>query len=548
MHPILTQLPHPLAFASLPVLEETVFFLLCAVIVSLLGKRFKFPYTVGLVVMGLIVGFIRQHGGLFQGEGHFELTDEVILLVFLPPLLFEGAMNLDWRKLWTHRFVILLLAFVGTAGSILLIAAASRLVIGWDWQIALLFGVVISPTDPVSVLAIFREQGVTKGLAVLVEGESLFNDGLSVVLYLVLLSGISLGWEMIEPGAVLLTIGQMVLGGALVGSILGVAGNRILERIEDHLIEVLVSIVLAYGSYLLAERLHCSGVIAVVFAGLLFGNVGRATAMSPTTLMTVNTSWEIFAFLANSLVFLAMGFVVELDQLFENATTILLLFFAMLGSRSLLTYGLAGLDHRLRRPYPAKWLHVINWGGLKGTIPVALALGLSSVPSLVEVVTPIQTLTFGVVLLSLLFQGLTIKPLLQRLGLNSGSGAWPRVETCQARILSIEAALSELSEIEEKRSWPQERCEKLRTELEHAAAAADRSLSEILKEHPELSEERDREVYRQLLVRQRGALEKAHRRGLLGEEVLIESRAAIDALLAENAPQPLPFDSKERHG
>lgn len=530
-----------LALASLPVLEETVLFLLFAVLVALGTKRLGIPYTVGLVVMGLVVGFIRQEGNLFQGAGHFELTDEMILLVFLPPLLFEGAMNIDWSKLYRSSGVILTLAFVGTLGSVLLIAWVSRALLGWDWQLALLLGVVVSPTDPVSVLAIFREQGVTKRLAVLVEGESLFNDGLSVVLYLLLLQGISQGWDTVGVGESLLTFVRMVLGGLAIGAVLGVAFHWLMERIDDHLVESLISVVLAYGSYLLAEHLHCSGVIAVVFAGLIFGNVGRDRAMSPTTLLTVNLTWEVFAFLANSLVFLAMGFAVELDRLFEKAGLILVIFGTMLAARALWTYGIAGADRAIRGAYPASWIHVMNWGGLKGTIPVALALGLGSVPGIDDdTVARLQAITFGVVLLSLIVQGLTMKPLLSRLGLVGRTAATDAWEASHARALSLEAALGELDAIERRGDWPAERCRVMRILLVAARDAADRRQTAVLLEHPELATARDAEVHRALLRRQRAALDEALRLGALSEHAVTEARAEIDALLSDEAPAPFP--------
>ncbi len=529
----------PIALASLPILDETILFLVCAGLVSLLAKRFRVPYTIGLVLMGLVVGFIRQYGGLFQGEGHFELTDRVILLVFLPPLLFEGAMNIEAAKLWRNKGVILALAFIGTLGSVLIIAAASKVFFGWEWQYALLLGVIISPTDPVSVLAIFREQGVPKRLSVLVEGESLLNDGVSIVLYLLLLAGITAGWDTVGPGEAMLTLAQMVLGGLAIGSILGVASNWLLAQIDDHLVEVLISIVLAYGSYLLAEHLHCSGVIAVVFAALLFGNVGRRSSMSPTTLLTINLSWEVFAFLANSLVFLAMGFAVELDLLFSKAGWIVLLFLVMLVARALLTYGIGGIDLWRRRAYPVSWLHVLNWGGLKGTIPVALALGLTfSVPE--DERDRLQTLTFGVVLLSLLVQGLSIQTLLARLGLNSSSPARDAWEASHARSIALEAALDELATIERLGEWPAERCARLREDLTAARDGADRAHDAVMAKHPELAEMRDREIFKQLLHRQRSALDESARRGGLGEHALREARSEIDALLAAGAPVAHP--------
>ncbi|MFQ5654243.1 MAG: Na+/H+ antiporter [Planctomycetota bacterium] len=531
-------MPSLIATVFLPILDETIVFLLIAVAVALLSKRLRSPYTIGLVLMGIVVGVFRDQTDLFSGEGHFELTREVILLVFLPPLLFEGAMNIQFRSLREGAPIITTMAILGTLGSVLLIGGAARWLIGWDWDIALLFGVIASPTDPVSVLAIFREQGVEKRLSVMVEGESLFNDGLSVVLYGLLLVGIEGGWEGVGAVPAILTLGRMVLFGAAIGIALGLLTNRILERIDDHLIEVLISVVLAYGSYLLAEHLHCSGVIAVVFSGLLMGNVGRRASMSPTTLVTINLAWEVVAFLANSLVFLAMGLALLPGLLLRNALPVVALFLASVVARSLVTYGLGGLDHMLRGRYPWRWLHVLNWGGLKGTIPVALALGLSGVAELSGELEELQALVFGVVLLSLLAQGLTIKPLLGRLGLTQVGPGRHAYEREQARAIALEAAIDELGRIHRRGEIPEEKHRELEEELRAAQRGAHERQEEILARHPELAGARERAVMEQLLQRQRTALDQAYSSGAISEHALQELQGEIDRRLIEEEAAP----------
>ena len=399
-------------------LEDTILFFVGAVLVAIISGRFRVSETIGLGVLGLIVAALRQEEVLFRGRAHFEVTREIVLTLFLPPLLFAGALNLRWRMLLRHSPVILTLSSVGTLGSVLLIAAASKALIGWPWEAALLLGVIVSATDPMNLHAPFRNRPVPEGLGELVGGESLFSSGLSVILSLILLRGIAQGWETIDASSEILGFLWMGLGGFLVGASLGALGNRILGRLHDPLVEVMISLVLAFGSALVAEHLDCSGVIAVIFAGLLFGNPGKTQRVSPTVLSRLTSNWRLFAFLANAIVFFALGFQLDLASLVDHLGAIVAIFFAMIVARALLTYGIAGSDVQWRRAYPGSWVPVLHWGGLKGAIPVALSLGIGSVPGLEDHSSSIPAITFGVVLLSLLLQGLTLTPLLSRLGLS----------------------------------------------------------------------------------------------------------------------------------
>ena len=397
------------------ILEDTILFLFAAVLVSMVAARGKFPSALGLVVLGFGVGFLRQEGVLTRGLGHFELTDEVLLQVLLPPLLFAGALPLG-KSLRKHSGLLLTLSLVGTLGSVLLIAAASKALIGWSWEFALLLAVIVVPTDPGNAVAIFRARGLPNGFIALVGGESLFNSGLCVLLSQLLVRGIAQGWGSIEATSALLGLLGAGFGGGLIGAAVGFLVNRLRGALTDPRLELLASIVIAYGSVVLSEAVGASGIMAVVFAGLFFGSEGASRVTPSTAPSALETTWPVFAFLANAIIFLAMGFQLDPGALVDHLGAIVAIFTTMVFARAMLTYGIAGFAVQ-RRTMPWAWVHALQWGGLKGAVPIALALSIGSIPGLEDQTPALQSITFGVVLLSLLVQGVTLTPLLGRLGL-----------------------------------------------------------------------------------------------------------------------------------
>ena len=525
---------------TLPLLDDLLLLLMGAMGVAILTRRWRIPYTVGLVIAGMAVGILRHQGILPSGGGHFELTEEVILLILLPPLLFEGAMNTSLRQLREHGTLIGSMALLGTLGVILITSAAIRSITDWPWELALLLGTIVSPTDPVSVLAIFREQRVEKKLSAIVEGESLFNDGVVVVLYLLLLQGIDQGWSEISPLEGSLTFLRMIGLGSLIGILLGAAFNSLLRHIDERLVKVLCSILLAYGSYLLAERLDSSGVIAVVFAGLMVGNSGVRDRMSATTQVSLGLTWEMIGFLVNSLAFLALGFAVDPILVMENMNLVMLVWLASVAARALMTYSIGGLDHSLRNAYPLSWLHVIHWGGLKGTVPIALAVGISRSEVMADTAPTMQAVVAGVVMFSMLIQATTIQPLLFRLGIVQPQEGRRRWERHQARAIAVETALEGLSDVARSTELDVERIESIRLRLGSMRDTIHGDLRQVLEDHPELAAEQVRGVLIRLLHRQRTAVEQAFREGLLSEEALREVQEEIDLLLMQEIPDPVP--------
>src|SRR5215471_4250644 len=394
--------------------EFLIALLIAASAIAVLAKRFRIPYTIALMVGGLILSWFRlpQLSPLDPSQRPDWLTPEVILILFLPALVFEGSLKLNIRDLLRDSVPLLLLANVG----VLLAAAVTgylvHLVTGIPLLITLLLGAVISATDPISVLAIFKDLNMDKRLSVIVQGESLMNDGTAAALFQILVAGILAGSLGLAKG-----IGQFALavaGGAILGAALGYLASRITGTIDDPQIEITLTTIVAYGSYLLANQLRMSGIIATAAAGLMVGNLGAKQSMSAQTRTALESFWGYLAFAMNSLIFLLIGLEVHFDTLARSWRAVLISIVAVLIGRAFSVYLLVPISNLFAQRIPLGWQHVIVWGGLRGALALALALSLDSKFPARGIVLDI---TFGVVIFSILIQGLTIKPLLRVLRL-----------------------------------------------------------------------------------------------------------------------------------
>jgi len=408
-----------LGFADFELLAVEL--LLIASIVAIGARYLRVPHTVALVVVGFIISF----GRFFD----VTLSRDFILLAFLPPMLFEGAINMNLEEMRRRWAQVFLLAVPGTLITAAVVAAALVAVADLPFKFALLLAVMLAPTDPVSVLATMKEHGVSGGLRTLLEGESISNDALGIVLFTIALSyafpeepGRALGWA----GA-LREFGKEVAIGLAIGVATGYIVHRLMRLLEDHLVEITLSVTLAFGTYLLADRLGGSGVLAVVVGGLLIGNYGTYRAMSASSQAAMLEVWEVVAFLLNSALFLLIGLEFEVRNLGERATATatIVAAAALLIGRALAVYGLLLPFGFGRTPAARKvsggWRHAIYWGGLRGSIPIALVLGLSAAQRDLGGVDPVAVV-FGAVMLSLVGQGITFAPLLGKLRLATDGG------------------------------------------------------------------------------------------------------------------------------
>lgn len=395
--------------------EYLVWLLIAAAIIAIVAKWLRIPYTVALVVGGVILGAVHLSilSPLQPGNRPNWLTPDVILILFLPALVFEGSVKLDIRQLLKNSLPLLLLANVGVFLAALVTGFAVHWLVGLPMLIAMLFGSIISATDPISVLAIFKDMKVPHRLSLMLEAESLLNDGTAVVLFGILLTAVVAGNLGLARG-----IGHYflaVIGGAALGSALGYLASRITATVDDPQIEITLTTVLAYGSYLLAHRFDLSGVIATACAGLMMGNVGARRGMSPRTLTAMQSFWEYVSFVMNSLIFLLIGLEIHPRSMLGNWWAISLAIAAVLLGRVLSIYLFLPISNLFTEKIPWRWQPVFVWGGLRGALALALALSLDSAFPYRE---QILDLTFGVVIFSIVVQGLTIKPLVKFLKLS----------------------------------------------------------------------------------------------------------------------------------
>ena len=286
--------------------EFLMWLLIAASVIAVIAIRSRIPYTVALVLGGLALGSLRLPilESIYQAHRPDWLMPEVILIFFLPTLLFEGSLKINLRQLIDNLFPILVLATLGVVIATLIAGFLVYWLVGLPLLMALLFGAIISATDPIAVLSITKEMGVSKRLSLLLEGESLFNDGTAVVLFQILLAGVITGNFSLATGVGRFL--QSVLGGAMIGLVLGYLVSKVTSRIDEPQIEITLTTILAYSSYLLAHHFHVSGVIATVVAGLIVGNLGTK-GMSPRTRVALWSFWEYGSFVINSILFLLIG-------------------------------------------------------------------------------------------------------------------------------------------------------------------------------------------------------------------------------------------------
>ncbi len=525
--------------------EVIIGLLFLASIVAILVRRLRMPYTVTLVIVGLGSALLLTGGeeALFFSVDALQslLVPEVIMALLVPPLIFEAASHINFRDLFRDLPLILVFAIPGMVLTMLLVGTLVHWFTPLSIEMALVFGALIAATDPVAVIALFRSMGVPKRLTVLLEGESLFNDGTAIVVFNLML-GVVIGTSQLTVKTIVVDFLTVAGGGLIIGTLLSMLIARIIRQIDDHLIEITLTTVAAFGSYLIAESFHTSGVLAVVAAGLVTGNIGPR-GMNPTTRIALFNFWEYAAFLANSLVFLVIGLVIDLRGIISNLGIIALAILAVLAARAIVIYVISAIHGKVEK----RFQHILWWGGLRGAISLALALGLpgtiragievmdiAATPqgqALMQMAMLIQVMAYGVVLFTLVVQGTTMRGLVGRLQLSQRTASEVAYEQNQARAVAAQNSYRRLRGMNEEglisnHAWRIIEPPMLRAIENRTQAVADVLNSNRSMEVAELSN-----AYREALRAQRSAYNDLFSSGAISEESFSHLVSEVDSAL-----------------
>src|SRR5579862_427077 len=394
--------------ATLDAIRLFVALVAVAAIVAIVVRRLAIPYTVTLVLVGLLAADLSP--------AQLQVTPELVLLVLLPGLVFEASLGLDLGELRRSFGGVALLAVPGVVVTAAFVAVVLNVAAGLDLGLGFVVGSIVAATDPVAVIATFRQLGSPTELRTVVEGESLLNDGTALVIFAISIRALAGGVTLAdEVGAFAVAI----LASTAIGVAGGFVATRLMALVDDHPIELSLSLVAAYGTYLLADGLNQSGVIATLASGIVIGSYGRRVGMSERTREALDTVWEFIAFLLTAFAFLLVGLAISLAALVQAAAWIAWGVVAIVVGRAVVVYGLLGGASRLigqargTGHMPLGWLHVLFWAGLRGAVAVAMALSL---PADLPQRGLLQEIAFGIVLFTLFVQGSTAELVVQRAG------------------------------------------------------------------------------------------------------------------------------------
>ncbi len=490
-------------------LESLLLVLAIGALVAVFAKRTRVPYNVALVVVGLLV--------VLGDLPHASLNPDLILVAFLPALVFEGALSADAEGLEQARGPILALAVPGVAVSLLGTAIVAKYALGLPLGVALLLGALLSITDTVSVLLAFRSTRVPHRLAAIMEGESLFNDGTALVLVSLTAEVVTRGTFSVAESTRALFIA--IFGGLAIGAGIALAADRLLRSVPDHLTTVLVSIVLVFGAALGAERVHASPVIAVVVVGLIVGHTSRRH-LAPGFVLALQSFWETAGFLLNVVIFLLVGMQLEARVLFREAPAILIATAALHAGRAIAVYG----TFAIARPrVPIRWQHVIVFGNIKGALSMAAVLALPPTMPYHERLVPI---VFGVTFVTLVGQALPFSRFLRAIGIAEGRDR--RIDYAKGVLIAARRGQLELDELFAAGLLDRKDHAERRAMFQRRVIVAERIIRE-----PSNEVAHDHFVDRALLDAQKAALSDAVRRGLVDSGVGEEHISKLNAELIE---------------
>ncbi len=514
-----------------------ILLLIMASLVAMVARKWQFPYTVALVATGMAMSLLSDRLMPVSFDIGLHLSPDLLFLVLLPVLVYEAAFHFDlhdfkgsWKSIVTLAAPGLIVGLF-IAGS-MFYGIFSLLGIPLSFTVALLVAAMLSATDPVAVISMFREMGVPRRLGILMEGESLLNDGVAVVAFSMVLVALGLHpyYSDLSAGFVVQFLGWEIFGALLIGGLVGFGLSWLTTQIDDHLIEITLTTVAAYGSFLLADKAHASGVIACLVAGMLTGNFGAKYGMSPTTRIAVVTFWEYAAFLANSIIFLLVGLEIHLARLAGRWLPILLLWLALLLARSILVTGT--IPWLERREGKMRWgrLVAISWGGLRGGIAMVLALSL---PRTWPHRGLVVDLVFGVCVLTIMVQGLSMRKLLGWFGLIMDKSGVLALEEYRGKYRSVQDALRYLDQRKANGTVDEDVFDTVHSELSKELDELETLRPDAEEIEQRIKKEREIELTRQVIQLRKDALKRALVDGHISDGVARKLIGEMDERLHE---------------
>jgi monovalent cation:H+ antiporter, CPA1 family len=501
----------PVAVAIPELVSISIILLLIATVVALVTQKLRIPYVTGLVLAGLpITELLSLRVGL---------DPSLVLNLFLPILIFGAAINTDIRRLRSTFKPIALLAGPGSILSSAIIAGVVKFGLGLDWIPALLVGVILANTDTVSMIAVFKDIRVPPRLSTIVEGETLFNDAAALISFNLLLVIQATGSLTVAQGIQELLV--VALGGIVVGGILGYLSLPIFVRLQDPLSSLLLTVALALGTFQIGQSLGVSGAVAVVIAGLVFGNLGLPRSTSASERMTLLNFWEYAGFSVNTFIFLLIGIEINPLTLWSTLPAIALVIVAYQVGRILSVYGLLAGLRWIDRPLPWVWQHVLVLGNIKGSLSMALAL---AIPLTLTGRELIIELVFGAVLFSLVIQGLALPWLIKWLNISPISDAIEEIGQLQIQLIASKAAQDELASLLKSGVLPEALYEDLWATYQTRVAASEQSLREVYERHqvePSTSNQSQLDaIQRRLFLAEKAAIGDALRKRIVPDDVV----------------------------
>ena len=496
--------------------------------VAVIARRINLPYTIALVAVGLALGALQ----LLHPPS---LTQELLYTVFLPPLIFEAAIHLRASELWRDGWPIATLVFPGVIASTLLTAAVMvpvsmhfTQIDAITWPVGILFGAAVAATDPVAVVSLFNKLGAPRRLRLLIESESLLNDGTSIVVFILAMQYI-LG-HLGTPQDAVVDFFRIVGFGLLVGTIVGLATSAVMHHVDDAMITITLTTIAAYGSFLIADKFGVSGVMSTVAAGLITGGKGLSEILFPSIRLATESFWEYIAFAMNSLIFLLMGFAVNLTLLWELFPIILIAYISVLTARFFVVTGTWAVFYPTHYKFPFSWATVMVWGGLRGALSMVLALSIPDSFALKELIV---TLVFGVVLISIFIQGLTMSPLMKILGILSPVSQLKNYEFLKTEITLYQDVIDKIKKLHKRRFLSAESLESLTKEYQEKIDWLSEEIDTIEVDKETLVKEETLKTKRRMIMEETKALLENYQNGTISLEVYNMLKHEFDSQLFE---------------